>query len=30
MSESRFVTATDREIVEQFGIGIEGARIKPE
>jgi hypothetical protein len=28
MSENRFVTATYREIAEQFGIGIEGARIK--
>jgi hypothetical protein len=28
MSETRFVTATYREIAERFGIGIEGARIK--
>lgn len=28
MSENRVVTATYREIAEQFGIGIEGARIK--
>src|SRR5918994_2034371 len=28
MSETRFVTATYREIADQFGIGIEGARIK--
>jgi hypothetical protein len=28
MSETRFVTATYREIADRFGIGIEGARIK--
>ena len=28
MAETRFVTATYREIAERFGIGIEGARLK--